>query len=288
MLLTPETAHPQPLSAQRLAGKVALVTGGGRGIGRALCLKLAAEGAKIVINDLDEAVAGEVAAIIQAEGGTAAICAGSVTAVDFGQRFINTALENFGDIDIIVNNAGFTWDGMMAKMTDEQFDAIIDVHIKAPFRILRAAGTYFREAWTKEAAAGAVHHRKVVNISSIAGTSGNVGQVNYSTAKAGIIGMTKTLSKEWGRYAVNVNAVAFGMIETRLTTVVEKKTTIVVDGHEVGIGMPETSAAAMRATIPLGRLGTPEEAAGAVYLLCLPESNYISGQVIPVTGGMAF
>jgi len=281
-----ETLFASPVG--RLYGKVALVTGGGRGIGRALCLKFAAEGAKVVINDLDESVAAEVALAITSAGGHAAICAGSVTAPDFGQRFIDTALDNFGDIDIIVNNAGFTWDGMAVKMTDEQFDAIIDVHVKAPFRILRAAGAYFREVSATESAAGTRRHRKVVNVSSIAGTSGNVGQINYASAKAGIIGMTKTLSKEWGRYSINVNAVAFGMIETRLTAVVEKKITINVDGHEVGVGMPGSSVAAMLATIPMGRPGTPEEAAGAVFLLCLPESDYISGQVIPVTGGMAF
>lgn len=271
-----------------LDGKVALVTGGGRGIGRAVCLKLAGAGARLVINDLDAAMAEEVAEIIRGKRGEAFVCAGSVSAVDFGQRFIDIALATFGDIDIIVNNAGFTWDAVAVKMTDEQFDAILDVHVKAPFRILRAAGAHFRNAWTRDTEAGDPHHRKVVNISSIAGTGGNAGQVNYATAKAGIIGMTKTLSKEWGRYGVNVNAVAFGMIETRLTAVVETKTTVVVDGHAVGVGMPQTAVDAMRATIPLGRPGTPEEAAGAIYLLCLPESDYISGQVIPVTGGMAF
>jgi 3-oxoacyl-[acyl-carrier protein] reductase len=272
----------------RLSGKIALITGGGRGIGRAACLKFAAEGAKLVINDLDAAVAQEVADLIRARGGEAAIYPGSVVAPDFGARFISTALEHFGGIDIVVNNAGFTWDGMALKMSDEQFDAILDVHVKAPFRILREAGRYFREAAASEAATGTQRHRKVVNVSSIVGLSGNAGQLNYATAKSGIVGMTKTLAKEWGRYLVNVNAVAFGLIETRLTAVVHRKTVIEVDGHEVGVGMPQESVEAMRAAIPLGRAGTPEEAAGAVLLLCLPEADYISGQVLPVTGGMAF
>jgi len=271
----------------RLAGKIALVTGGGRGIGRAVCRKLAAEGANIVINDLDADVAGAVAEEIAALGGKAVICAGSITAPDFGQRFVAAALEQFGGLDIVVNNAGFTWDAMAHKMTDEQFDAILDVHVKAPFRILREAGRYFREVAAEEAELGVRRHRKVVNVSSIVGLSGNAGQVNYATAKAGIVGMTKTLAKEWGRYHVNVNAVAFGLIETRLTAVVQQKTMIDVDGHEVGVGMPEASVEAMRAAIPLGRAGSPEEAAGAIFLLCLPEADYISGQVIPVTGGMA-
>ncbi|GLR68394.1 beta-ketoacyl-ACP reductase [Acidocella aquatica] len=277
----------QKQAGNRLRGKVALVTGGGRGIGRAVCLKLASEGARLVINDLDAKVAHEIAGAIKAEGGQAVICAGSVTAPDFGDRFIATALEEFGDVDIIVNNAGFTWDGMAVRMSDEQFDAILDVHVKAPFRILRAAGRYFREAAASEAAAGTSRHRKVVNVSSIVGLGGNVGQINYSTAKAGIVGMTKTLAKEWGRFLVNVNAVAFGLIETRLTAVVQQKTMIEVDGHEVGVGMPAESVQAMRAAIPFGRAGTPEEAAGAIFLLCLPEADYISGQVIAVTGGMS-
>jgi 3-oxoacyl-[acyl-carrier protein] reductase len=272
----------------RLQGKIALVTGGGRGIGRAVCLKFAAEGAKLVINDLDAAFAQEVADLIVSQGGEAVIYPGSVAAPDFGARFVGIALEYFGGIDIVVNNAGFTWDSMAVKMSDEQFDAILDVHVKAPFRILREAGRYFREASTGEMEAGTRRHRKVVNVSSIVGLSGNAGQLNYATAKSGIVGMTKTLSKEWGRYWVNVNAVAFGLIETRLTAVVERKTVIEVDGHEVGVGMPQESVALMRAAIPLGRAGTPEEAAGAVLLLCLPESDYISGQVLPVTGGMAF
>jgi 3-oxoacyl-[acyl-carrier protein] reductase len=272
----------------RLNGKVALVTGGGRGIGRALCLKLAREGARVVVNDLDADIASAVAATIETAGGHAIICPGSITAPDFGDRLVQTALDHFGDIDIVVNNAGFTWDSTAVKMTDDQFDAILDVHVKAPFRILRAAGAYFREASAREFAEGRPRQRKVVNVSSIVGLSGNAGQVNYATAKAGIVGMTKTLAKEWGRYNVTVNAVAFGLIETRLTEAVQTKTVIEIDGHEVGVGMPKASVDAMRAAIPLGRAGSPDEAAGAIFLLCLPEADYISGQVVPVTGGMAF
>ena len=271
---------------KKLDGKVAIVSGSGRGIGRAVAMKLAVEGARVVVNDLDETPALETAEAIRTAGGTAALCIGNVAAPDFGERFVHTALSELGGLDIIVNNAGFTWDSVIQKMTDEQFQAIMDVHVMAPFRILRAASAHIRESAKREAAAGREVFRKVVNVSSVVGISGNPGQVNYSTAKAGMIGMTKTLSKEWGRYKVNVNCVAFGFIRTRMTAPIGSAG----EGGEVRkVGVqPALLESLERDMIPLGRLGTPEEAADGVYLFCSPESNYISGQVVTVGGGINF
>ena len=270
---------------KKLEGKTAYVTGGGRGIGRAVALKLAAEGAKVVVNDLDQAPADEVVAEIKAAGGEAVACAGSVTEDGFAERFIKTGVDAFGGVDIIVNNAGYTWDGMAHTMTDEQFQAMMDVHVKAPFQIIRAAGGFIRPAAKREAEEGREVFRKIVNISSVAGTGGNPGQANYSSAKAAVLGLTKTMAKEWGRFKVNVNCVAFGYIETRLTEATDEKKTIEVDGNRVGVGVPKQNVEVMKAMIPLGRGGTPEEAAGGVYLFCCPESNYVSGQTLIVGGG---
>lgn len=272
----------------KLAGKVAIVSGSGRGIGRALAIKLAAEGARIVVNDLDEVPAQEVIDAIKAAGGDAVACVGNVTDTDFGERFVGTALDRFGGLDIIVNNAGYTRDGVIQKQTDEQFQAMMDVHVTAPFRILRAAAEHFRVASKQEAAEGREVIRKVVNISSMAGTHGNAGQVNYSSAKAALVGMTKTMSKEWGRLKVCVNCVAFGFIETRLTKPREDPSTrIEIDGEVIQAGVPAEMLGALRTMVPLGRAGTAEEAAGGVYLLCSPESDYISGQVLVVGGGVS-
>ena len=268
-----------------LEGKVAIVTGSGRGIGRCVALKFAEKGAKVIINDLDQTPAEEVIAEIRALGSDAVACVGNVSAPDFGERIVKTALEAFGRIDIIVNNAGFTWDNVIQKMGDEQWDAILDCHLKAPFRILRAAYPYFREASKAEAEAGLEVFRKVVNISSISGTQGNAGQVNYSSAKAGIMGMTKTMAREWGRMKVNVNCVAFGFIETRLTQPTTEEKTVQVEGRDIKVGVhPDRIAAAAR-EIALGRPGTAEEAAGSVYMFCIPESNYVTGQTIICGGG---
>ncbi len=270
----------------KLGGRVAIVTGAGRGIGRAIALKLADEGACVVVNDLEDGIADEVVSAIKERGGDAVGCAGSVTNRDFGERIIAAAMTRWGDWHIIVNNAGFTWDSVIQKMSDEQFDAIVDVHLKAPFRILRAAAEPLRVLSRAEAADGRRVVRKVVNISSIAGTTGNPGQSNYAAAKAGVTGLTKTLAKEWGRYGVTVNCVAFGLIHTRLTQRIGAAGgAIEVGGREVSVGVSEASLAAATAAIPLGRGGTPEEAAGAVYLFCIPESDYVSGQVIVCGGG---
>lgn len=272
---------------QELAGKTAYVTGSGRGIGRAVALKLAARGAAVVVNDLDAEPAEAVVAEIRAMGGKAVALPGSVTADGFAETFIQTGIDSFGGVDIIVNNAGYTWDALIGKMTDQQFDAIMDVHVKAPFRILRAASAFIREASAAEAAEGREVFRKVVNISSVAGTGGNAGQANYSSAKSAVLGLTRTLAKEWGRMKVNVNCVAFGYIETRLTEATDDKKQIEVQGEKIAVGIPSKVARGMAAMIPLGRPGTPQEAADGVFLFCTPESNYISGQVVIVGGGLS-
>lgn len=269
-----------------LHGQTALVTGSGRGIGRSVALKLAAHGARLVVNDLDADVAQQVADDIRKAGGEAVACPGNVTAPDFAERFVGTAVERFGAIDIIVNNAGYTWDAVIQKMTDEQWYAILDCHLTAPFRILRAAQPFIRDSVRAEAEQGVERYRKVVNISSIAGLGGNAGQANYAAAKSGIVGLTKALSKEWGRLRVNVNAVAFGLIDTRLTeATADAGAHVNIEGREIRVGVNPELKKQMEAQIPLGRAGRPDEAAGAVYLFCLPESNYISGQVVVCGGG---
>jgi 3-oxoacyl-[acyl-carrier protein] reductase len=271
---------------QKLEGKVALITGSGRGIGRSIALKLAGEGARIVVNDLDEQPALETVAEIRAQGGTAVSCVGNVTAPDFAERFVGTAVGEFKGIDIIVNNAGYTWDSVIQKMTDEQWYAIIDCHLTAPFRILRAAQPVIRALSKADGEANRRVIRKVVNISSVAGLFGNAGQSNYSTAKAGIVGLTQTLAKEWGRMNVTVNCVAYGFIKTRLTSSAAGESTASIDGRDIKVGINPDLMATLERSIPLGRGGTPDEAAGAVYLFCIPESDYVSGQTLMCSGGL--
>jgi len=271
----------------KLHGKVAIVTGSGRGIGAEVAVKLAADGAAVVVNDLDEQPARQTVAAIEAAGGRAVACPGSVTEAGFAERFVQAAVDSFGGLDIIVNNAGYTWDSVIQKMTDEQWDAILDVHLKAPFRILRAAQPVISGLVKRARADGEpVPCRKVVNISSIAGLGGNAGQANYAAAKAGVTGLTRTLAKEWGRYNVTVNTVAFGLIKTRLTRApAGGDATIAVQDREIKVGVNPQLLAAMEQMIPLGRAGTPAEAAGAVYLLCIPESDYVSAQTLICGGG---
>ena len=270
----------------KLQGKVALVSGSGRGIGREIALKLAREGASVVINDLDAEPAALTVQEITAEGGRAAACVGSVTDAEFAPRFVQTAIDQFGGIDIIVNNAGYTWDNVIQKMTDDQWEAMLAVHLTAPFRILRAASDFIREAARREADEGHPVFRKVVNISSTSGVYGNAGQANYAAAKAGINGLTKAMAKEWGRYKVNVNSVAFGLIMTRLTeATAHSGAQIDIAGQQIKVGVRPEILKNAESLIPLGRGGTPEEAAGAVYMFCIPESNYVSGQVLVCGGG---
>ena len=270
---------------RKLEGKVALITGSGRGIGRAIALKLASEGARIVVNDLDAEPAQETVQAILEAGGQAVTCVGSVAAPDFAERFIGAAVSEYQGLDIIVNNAGYTWDTVIQKMTDEQWYAMLDCHLTAPFRILRAAQPVIRRLSKTEAEAGQRVVRKVVNISSVAGLFGNAGQTNYASAKAGIVGMTQTLAKEWGRMNVTVNCVAFGLIKTRLTGTAGDGTAN-IDGREIKVGVNPDLLAMMERSIPLGRAGTPDEGAGAVYLFCIPESDYVSGQTLICSGGL--
>jgi 3-oxoacyl-[acyl-carrier protein] reductase len=272
-----------------LESKAALITGAGRGIGRAIAQKLAAAGAAVMINDLDPEPAAEAAEAITKSGGRALSLAGDVTAPDFPQKLVDATLTTFGGLDIIVNNAGYTWDNVIQKTSDEQYMAMLNIHLVAPFRILRAASTYLRETAKAEIAEGRRVMRKVVNITSIAGTDGNAGQAGYSSGKAGIIGLTKTMAKEWGRYNVNVNAVGFGMIETRLTQpLTQAGATIDVQGRQIAVGVQPKMLEAMKSVCPLGRAGTPEEAAGAVLFFCSPLSDYVTAEVLICGGGMHF
>ena len=272
----------------QLDGKVAIVTGSGRGIGREVALRLVRDGASVVVNDLDDEPAQETVALVEQLGGRAVACNGNVTAADFGERIVDAAVTRFGGVHVVVNNAGYTWDNVIQRMTDEQWYAIIDVHVTAPFRILRAFANYLRPAVEEERKQGTRIVRKVVNISSTSGVNGNAGQVNYSAGKAAMVGVTKTLAKEWGRYDVTVNCVAFGYIQTRLTQPLAEGEagTIEVEGRKVRVGVQGSRIAAMSQMIPLGRGGTPAEAAGAIYLFCSPDSDYVSGQTLVVTGGL--
>ena len=266
-----------------LLGKTAIVTGSGRSIGKAVAKLLAQNGARVVVNDLDPDPAEVTAAEIRAEGGDVATCIGSVTDPGLPARIMRTALDAFGSIDVIVNNAGYTWDGVIHKMSDEQFDAMLDVHLKAPFRMVRAAAPFLRDAAKADLAAGRKPPcRKIVNVSSTSGVAGNAGQINYAAGKMGIVGMTKTIAKEWGRFNVCCNAVAYGFIESRLTQAKELGETT---STGVALGIPQTQRDAAVNHIPLHRLGTPEDAAGPVLFLASSLSDYVTGSVVLVTGG---
>ena len=274
-------------NAGKLQNRVALVTGAGRGIGRAIALKLAREGAQLVINDLDAAPLEETRREAEELGVKVTAIPGSVTESGTADLLVDAAVSGLGGLDIIVNNAGYTWDSVVQKMSDEQWQAMLDVHLTAPFRILRSAAPYLREAARREQHDRSPRFRKIVNVSSTSGIFGNPGQANYSAAKAGVIGLTKALSKEWGRYRVNVNCVAFGPIETRLTQALHDQTaSIEVEGREIAVGISRENLQTMMQLIPIGRLGSVEEAAGAVSLFCYPESDYVSGQVLTCAGGL--
>ena len=266
-----------------LDGKAAIVTGSARGIGRATAELFVSEGAKVLINDIDGDIAEQASSEIDGE---TAVFAGDLTADGVPDELVAKAVDAFGEVDIIVNNAGYTWDSVVHKMTDEQFQAMLDIHTIVPFRVIRAIAPHWREAAKAEQAEGNERFRKIVNITSISGTMGNAGQVNYSAAKAGVVGLTKTLAKEWGGFKINCNAVAFGFIETRLTQPKEKGEQIEVGGGEkVDIGVPEQMRAMASMIIPLGRPAQPEEAAAPVLFLSSSLSNYVHGQVLNVTGG---
>ena len=265
-----------------LDGKTAIVTGSARGIGRATAALLSEHGASVLVNDLERDLAEQTASELGKE--TAAF-AGDLTADGVPERLVQAAVDAFGHIDIVVNNAGYTWDGMAHKMSDEQFRAMLEIHTVVPFKVLRAAAPYLRDAGKKERDEGREVFRKVVNVASISGTQGNLGQINYAAAKAGLVGLTKTLAREWGAFKVNVNAVAFGFIDTRLTGSSEDGETIAQGGHEIKLGIPPQNRERAPSIIPLGRPGTPEEAAGPIFFLCSPWSNFVHGQVLTVNGG---
>ena len=266
-----------------LEGKCAIVTGSARGIGRATAELLAAHGARVLVNDLDEGLA--VAAAEEIPGETAAF-AGDLTREGIPEALVQKAIDEFGQLDIVVNNAGYTWDGMAHKMSDEQFRAMLEIHTVVPFKVLRAAAPYLRDAGKADREAGREIFRKVVNVTSISGTQGNVGQANYSSAKAGLVGLTKSLAREWGPFKVNVNAVAFGFVETRLTAASEESNETIVQGEqEIRLGIPERVRELASSVIALGRPATAQEAAGPILFLCTPWSNFVHGQVITASGG---
>jgi len=272
------------MSAGKLEGRVALVTGAGQGIGRAIAIKLASEGASVLANDLDAERLAVLETDIAGIRGTCAAFPGDVTAADFGDRAVEKCLERFGDLHIVVNNAGYIWNSRITAHTDEQWYAMIDVHATGPFRLLRAAGHHFRDM---SKAGPTERARKVVNVSSISGLFGDATQFSYSAAKSALIGITRSLAKDWGRYNVTVNCVAFGFIETRLTQKFDGDIPeIAIGDRKLKVGLNAAQSELMKSITPLGRAGTVEEAAGAVYLFCIPESDFISGEVVVAAGGL--
>ena len=265
-----------------LDDKVAIVTGSARGIGRATAELLSEHGARVVINDLDGDVAQQTASEISGE---TVVHAGDLTQPGAPEALVGAAIDAWGKLDIIVNNAGYTADAPIHKMGDDAFQRMLDIHTVVPFRVIRAAAPHLREPAKAEREEGREVFRKIVNVSSISGTMGNAGQANYAAGKAAVVGLTKALAKEWGQFKINVNAVAFGWIETRLTASKVEDNTIEVGGERVQLGIPDQLRAMKSMVIPLGRSGTPEEAAGGVFFLCSPWSNFVHGQVLNVTGG---
>ena len=261
-----------------LEGKAAIVTGSARGIGRATAELLCAQGARVLVNDLDADLAAEAAAGID---GDTAVFAGDLTQEGVCEALVEKAVAEFGQLDIVVNNAGYTWDGIAHKMSDEQFRAMLEIHTVVPFRVLRAASPYLREPAKKEREAGREVFRKVVNVTSISGTQGNVGQINYSAGKAALVGITKTLAREAAfilkrsgkqddeGIGLTVNTVTPGYVATEMVEAI-----------------PEKALERVKSQIPLGRLCRPEEIARVVHFLAADGSAYITGQVWGVNGGM--
>ncbi|HEY2259922.1 MAG TPA: SDR family oxidoreductase [Solirubrobacteraceae bacterium] len=265
-----------------LDGKVAIVTGSARGIGRATAELLVQQGAKVLINDLDGDVAEQTASEIDGE---TTVFGGDLTKPGVPDQLVQKVIDEWGQVDILVNNAGYTLDAPIHKMSDDWFQRMLDIHSVVPFRMCRAVAPHMREPAKQEREDGREVFRKIVNVSSISGTMGNAGQANYASGKSAVIGLTKTLAKEWGQFKINVNAVAFGYIETRLTATKEESNTMEIGGEKVQLGIPEQMRQMAPMLIPLGRPGTPQEAAGGVFLLCTPWANFITGQVLSVTGG---
>jgi 3-oxoacyl-[acyl-carrier protein] reductase len=265
-----------------LDGKVAIVTGSARGIGRATAELLAEHGAKVLINDLDGDVAEQTASEI---AGETLVFSGDLTKEGVCDQLVQKVIDEWGKVDILVNNAGYTLDAPLHKLSDEWFQRMLDIHSIVPFRMCRAVAPHMREPAKREREEGREVFRKIVNTSSISGTMGNPGQANYASGKAAVVGLTKTLAKEWGQFKINVNAVAFGYIETRLTASKNESNVMEISGEKVQLGIPDQLRGMASMLIPLGRSGTPQEAAGGVFFLCSPWANYVSGQVLSITGG---
>jgi 3-oxoacyl-[acyl-carrier protein] reductase len=264
-----------------LTNQVAIVTGSGRGIGRAAVLRLAAAGARVIINDLDAEPAAEVEQAVRAAGGEAAVVLGSVTDPGCSAAMVQTALDRWGRLDILVNNAGITRDAMIHRMTDEQFSLVLDVIVGGAFRCIRAAAPAMRDAARAEQKAGRRVHRKIVNVSSITGLHGAVGNANYAAAKAAILGLTRAVAREWAPFLINCNAVAPGFIDTRMTAARD-------GGAQPGLGIPAEVRDRILSQMPFGRIGTPEDVAAAIAFLASPDSDFITGQVLEIHGGVEY
>ncbi|MBM4205711.1 MAG: SDR family oxidoreductase [Gammaproteobacteria bacterium] len=271
----------------KLDGRVALVTGAGRGIGAATAIKLAADGAAVIVNDRDRDEAAATARRIITTVGKAVCVVADLTTSGAAENLIEESLRAFGGLDIIVNNAGYVWNGAVQNHSDEQWAAMLDMHAGAPFRVLRAWYPWLKQTTTRELEAGGpMRCRKVVNISSVSGTTGAATQIAYSAGKSAVVGITKTLAKEWGRFNVTVNAVAFGHIDTRLTQTYDSvPPTIRVGDRAFKVGLSTEQAESVRAATPLGRSGVPDDAAGAIMLFCFPESDFVTGQILTCSGG---
>ncbi|MDO8671144.1 MAG: SDR family oxidoreductase [Dehalococcoidia bacterium] len=264
-----------------LDGKVAIITGSGRGIGRAAAEMFSEHGADVVICELDAGPAWETAAIVKKNGRRALVCAGNLTDPKLPEQIMAATAKEFGRLDILVNNAGYTADGVIHRMSDEQFQAMLDIHLMVPFRMIRAASPLMRDVAKKELEDGIIVHRKIVNVSSV-NAWGQAGQINYSAAKMGIIGLTKAVAKEWASFNIHCNCVAFGFIDTRLTGAKEEG--VKVQGYAVGI--PQAQMEAMKAMAPgVARSGTAREAAAGIFYLASPLSDYVNGDLIKIDNG---
>ncbi|HVQ87787.1 MAG TPA: SDR family NAD(P)-dependent oxidoreductase [Actinomycetes bacterium] len=266
------------MSTAPLTGRVALITGAGRGIGRATALRLAADGAALVLGDLDQQPLVDVVQAIESSGGRATYLCGNCADRDVADSLVQLGVERFGSLDVVVNNAGTTRDRMFHTMDDETLLRVLDANVHTAWQTTQAAIAHMRpKAKAEIAATGHVdHQRKIVFTASVAALTGNPGQSNYTAAKGALIALTKTLAQELGPLGINVNAVAPGFIETRLTA---EKTA----GADLGI--PADVRASIRAMIALGRFGEPDDVARATAFLVSPDSDFVSGVTLPVTGG---